>query len=156
MHLNLELSSPAEGTYLNCSRAPTLPQVEKSEPGNTASLIDVDSPHVSSVPPDYADQRVKTTTQAERLEREAELAKQKASEQARNAKDKAQGTGDSLRRNKDNPVVLGNAFLITAVSAALGFAAYQKHAEGKLSWQLLSLWSGAVGALATVDYFVSK
>ena len=49
------------------SRAPAPPQLENTE-SSTSSLIDVDSPHVSSVPSDYQSQSVKTSTQAERME----------------------------------------------------------------------------------------
>ena len=55
-------------------RAPPLPQVEHDN-SSTASLIDVDSPHISSVPSDYSGE---TSTQAEREEREAEDAEREA------------------------------------------------------------------------------
>merc|ERR1712000_420668 len=68
------------------------PALEPSE-SESASLIDVDSPHVSSVKSDFQEQEVKTETQAERLEREAEdkarAEAQKASEAAEGAKKKA-------------------------------------------------------------------
>jgi hypothetical protein len=99
---------------------------------------------------------VKTTTQAERLERDAKNAAARAEASASNKKDKAKAKGQNLRKNADNPVYLGNAFLITAISAGLGYGAYRKHADGKLSWEVAGLWTGAVGLFATADYFVSK
>lgn len=109
---------------------------------------------------DFLDQEVKTTTQAERIEREAEeaaLAREKAAAAAaasskKSKKSKAQG----LSKNAQNPVYLGNAFIITALSAVLGYGAYRKHAEGKLSWEVAGVWAGAVGLFAGADYFVSK
>lgn len=99
---------------------------------------------------------MKTTTQAERLEQEATDAAARAKASASSKKDKAKAKGHNLRKNADNPVYLGNAFLVTAISAGLGYGAYRKHAEGKLSWELVGLWTGAVGLFATADYFVSK
>ncbi|OAX79228.1 hypothetical protein ACJ72_06452, partial [Emergomyces africanus] len=58
--------------------------------------------------------------------------------------------------NKANPVVLVNAMLIAIAGAGLGFGAYQKHVKGALTWKVVGLWSGAVGAAGVVDYFVSK
>src|SRR6476620_840143 len=54
------------------SRAPSIPQVEHTD-DSVSSLVDVDSPHISSVPSDYESQSVKTDTQAERQEREQEI-----------------------------------------------------------------------------------
>ncbi|KAL1851573.1 pyruvate dehydrogenase complex dihydrolipoamide acetyltransferase component (E2) [Paecilomyces lecythidis] len=142
------------------ARAPPPPEVEKKEAESTVNLIDVDSPHVASVPPDFEEQKVKTTTQAERLEREAqekyEAEKKKAEEAAEKAKAKAKSAAGSFRRNEDNPVILGNALLVTAITGGLGYGAYRKHLEGQLSWKLVGIWGGAVGALAVADYFVSK
>ena len=56
-------------TTLCNSRAPPVPEIEHTE-DSTVSLIDVDSPHVSSVPSDFDVQSIKTDTQADRIERE--------------------------------------------------------------------------------------
>lgn len=63
---------------------------------------------------------------------------------------------ENLRYNSKNPVVLGNALLIAGISATLGYGAYQRQRAGKLSWETISWWTGAVGLFATADYFVSK
>lgn len=108
---------------------------------------------MTTVDPSYLNQDVKTTTQAERIEREeTEEEKEKKARAERKAKAKSSG----IRRNKSNPVYLGNAVILSAIGAGLGFGAYRKHLEGKLSWQLVGLWSGAVGAFGAIDYFVSK
>ena len=69
---------------------------------------------------------------------------------------RSEGRAAKISRNKTNPVILGNAILIAAAGATLGFGAYQKHLHGTLTWKLVGLWSGAVGVVGFVDYFVSK
>lgn len=141
------------------SRAPNVGRNYKDESEGAASLTDVDSPHVTAVDPNFLNQSVKTTTQAGRLEREAkeEEEKRQTDEQASpKAKARAKAKTASLRANSDNPVVIGNAVLITLLGAGLGFGAYRQHVQGKLSWETIGLWSGAVGAFTVVDYFASK
>ncbi|KAF5861373.1 hypothetical protein ETB97_000336 [Aspergillus alliaceus] len=140
-----------------CSRAPDVGRIYKDESESTASLVDVDSPHVTAVDPNFLNQDIKTTTQAERVEREESEKKKKAQEeQNAKAKAKAKAKASGVCRNADNPVYIGNAVLLGLVGAGLGFGAYRKHLDGKLSWELVGLWSGAVGAFGAVDYFVSK
>ncbi|KAJ5577450.1 uncharacterized protein N7459_006414 [Penicillium hispanicum] len=154
------ISAPCLLVYIlipRLSRAPNVGGVYKDESESTTSLIDVDSGHVNTVDSDFLSQGIKTTTQAERIEHEAAEAEQKRArdETAKKAKArKAKSSG--LAANSDNPVYIGNAVLYTLLGAGVGFGAYRKHAEGKLSWELVGLWSGAVGALGAVDYFVSK
>ncbi|QKX59826.1 uncharacterized protein TRUGW13939_06968 [Talaromyces rugulosus] len=134
-------------------RAPAPPEIEKTESISTASLVDVDAPSVQSVHSDFREQEVKTTTQAERLEREAEEATARSKAAAsKKATAKAQG----ISKNADNPVYIGNAVIAAAVGAGLGYGAYRKHTNGKLSWEVAGIWAGAVGLFAGVDYFVSK
>ncbi|CBF71312.1 uncharacterized protein ANIA_10847 [Aspergillus nidulans FGSC A4] len=98
---------------------------------------------------------VKTTTQAERIEREEEESEE-ARERKEQAKNKAKAKAQRARENGGNPVFIGNAALLVLVGAGLGLGAYKKHTQGKLSWELVGLWTGAVGAFGAVDYFVSK
>lgn len=114
-------------------------------------MVDVDSPHVLTVESDFKDKDIKTTTQAERLESEEE---KKAAEEKEQAK--AKSKCNRLVQNKDNPVVIANALLVTLTSGLLGFGTYHKHTAGKLSWKLVGLWSGAVGTLGVADFYVSK
>ncbi|KAJ9608709.1 hypothetical protein H2200_006480 [Cladophialophora chaetospira] len=161
--------SPEEA-YVAKSRAPPVPSLEPSE-SESASLVDVDSPHVSSVNSDYREQAVKTDTQAERLEHEAEdrardtakevsrnaeSAKKKAATKGKQIKDELKKDGNKLNENRDNPVVVGNALIWGIATVAIGYGAYQKHSEGKLDWQLAGTVAGAVGAFAVADYFGSK
>ncbi|WEW57029.1 hypothetical protein PRK78_002488 [Emydomyces testavorans] len=145
--------------------APQPPQVEFTDTDTTtSSLVDVDSPHVSTVPPNYESQSVKTTTQAERLQREEgekhrerdRNAKEKAKIAKERGKAKAKGTYTMLCENKSNPVVVTNAILLTAASAGLGYGAYQKYLKGLLSWETVAWWSGGIGAVGIMDYYVSK
>ncbi|KAL3471823.1 hypothetical protein BJX99DRAFT_236640 [Aspergillus californicus] len=133
------------------ARAPDINRVYNNEADSTASLIDVDGPHVQSVDSDFLEHDVKTTTQAERIEREQEDA-----QEAREKKQKAKAKASRARDNQGNPVFLGNAALMALIGAGLGFGAYKKHTQGKLSWELVGIWTGAVSAFGAVDYFVSK
>ena len=91
-------------------------------------MIDVDSPHISSVPSDYEEQDIKTETQAERerLEEESREKAEEAKEKAAALKDKARHekehvkkqskkAGRKVQENSDNPVVVGNAVAIAAL-----------------------------------------
>ena len=143
-----------------------MPQVEHSDV-DTESLVDVDSHHVNAVPSDFRQQQVKTSTQADRLEHEAEEKaqaaeaearhkKQQARDQAAAAKAKAERAAQKARSNSDNPVVVGNAVVVAALSAALGFGAYRKYAAGELTWKVVGAWTGVVGLFAAGDYYLSQ
>lgn len=134
-------------------------------------MIDVDSPHVSSVKSDFQEQAIKTETQAERIEHEfedkvraeaaklaeaADSGKKKAATKGKHVKDALKKDGKKLRDNADNPVVIGNAVVWGIATVAIGYGAYQKHTEGKLDWQLAGTVAGCVGAFAVADYFGSK
>ncbi|KAI9819357.1 MAG: hypothetical protein M1832_004062 [Thelocarpon impressellum] len=148
------------------SRAPPMPQVEHSDV-DTESLVDVDSPHVNAVPANYKEQEVKTTTQAERLDHEAEdqakaaedkakAIEAEATQKKKQAKAKAEKATKKIEANSDNPVVLGNAVVVAALSAALGFGAYRKYAAGELTWKVVGAWTGVVGLFAAGDYYLSQ
>jgi len=145
------------------ARAPPIPEIERTD-DSTSSLIDVDSPHISSVPSDFESQSVKTDTQAERIENEKEDeareaaadAKKKAAEAKEKAKAKASRAGSRVKENADNPVVVGNALIVGILGAALGIGAYRKYTAGELSWKVAGAWAGVVGLFAGADYYVSQ
>ena len=152
------------------SRANPVAELQHTE-DEAASLIDVDSPHISSVKSDWEDQKVKTETQAERIEQEGEAkaraaandaskkaaaARDKVSKEAKKAKSTLKEDGNKLSENRDNPVVVGNAVIWGIATVAIGYGAYQKHSEGKLDWSLAGTVAACVGAFGVADYFGSK
>jgi hypothetical protein len=138
-----------------------MPEIARSD-DSVHSLIDVDSPHISSVPSDFESQSVKTDTQADRIEREeqakeaAREAKAKAIAAKDRAKAKGRKAGERIRDNADNPVVLGNAVLVGTLGAFLGYSAYRKYADGELTWKVVGIGAGVVGLFAVGDYYVSQ
>lgn len=120
---------------------------------SAGNLVDVDSPSVTSVDSNFLRQNVKTSTQADRIEREQEQDEAKA---RKKAQAKAKGEKSRLSRSKDSPIVLGNAVLVALAGAGLGYGAYQKHLDGRLSWELVGIWSGIVGVAGVADYFASR
>jgi len=169
-HPSLLPFSPSLSTNPPCSRAPPVPEIEHTD-DSVHSLIDVDSPHISSVPSDYETQSVKTDTQAERLEHEAEARERQAEETASKAKAKASAAKDKakdkakakagkgagkIRENADNPVVVGNAITVGLLGTALGAGAYRKYTAGELTWKVVGAWAGVVGLFAVGDYYISQ
>jgi hypothetical protein len=133
-----------------------MPEVVHSE-ASTSSLIDVDSPHISSVPSDYESQSVKTDTQAGRIEREAEDAKIHTSQKAKSGKAKAQSKLSKGKQDaQDNPIFFGNAVLVGVLGTVLGVGAYRKYAAGELSWKTAGIWAGVVGLFAGADYWATR
>jgi len=145
------------------ARAPPVAELERSE-DSVSSLIDVDSPHISSVPSDFETQSVKTDTQASRLEHEASdeaqakasEAKTKASELKDKAKSKGRKAGSRIKENSDNPVIVGNAVVVAILGTVLGVGAYRKYAANELSWKVVGAWTAVVGLFAGADYYVSQ
>ncbi|KAF2258699.1 hypothetical protein CC78DRAFT_548915 [Lojkania enalia] len=132
--------------------APPMPQIERTDE-SVHSLIDVDSPHVSSVPSDFSSQTIKTETQAERIELE---------EQARAAAASSSQSGKKTDRaafakqNVGNPVVLGNMLGVGVLGGVLSVGAYKKWTRGELGWKVLGIWAGVVGVFGVADYYVSR
>jgi len=138
------------------ARAPPVPEVVHSE-ASTSSLIDVDSPHVSSVPSDFESQSVQTDTQAARIEREASDAKIHAEQAAKKAKTKAHSKLSKGKQDaQDNPIFFGNAVLVGVLGTVLGVGAYRKFAAGELNWKTAGIWAGVVGLFAGVDYWATS
>lgn len=141
------------------SRAPKLAEVENTV-DESVSLIDVDSPHISSVPSDFTSQSVRTDTQAERLEREAneleERAVKRSKQAASEAKSAAKSAADLAEKNADNPVVIGNVVVVGALAAVFGTQIYKRWNQEGFSWSFFGLGLAAVGAIGAADYFVSR
>lgn len=143
------------------SRAPPIPEIEHTE-GSEHSLVDVSSEHISTVPSDFTSQSIQTSTQAERIEHEqedrerAQSRKEKARQTKEKAKGKARKVGEIIKTNADNPIFLGNAFLAVLLASGLGYVGYTKHRAGQMSWKLVGIGAGIVGAFSTADYFLSS
>jgi len=158
-----EIASKGPHQSAEEARAPPVAELERTD-DSTSSLVDVDSPHVASVPSDFESQSVKTNTQAERIEHEkadearekAEAAKAKAAEVKEKTKVKANKAGSKIKANSDNPVVVGNALVVGILGTALGVGAYRKYTAGEITWKVVGAWAGVVGLFAAGDYYLSQ
>ncbi len=120
-----------------------------------------------TVPSDFSSHSIQTDTQAERISREFEASEaqakaefQKAAEAASQEKKESKAKGKKalhhLEANSDNPVFVGNALAVIALSGALGFGAYRKYAAGEFTWKVAGAWAGIVGLFAVGDYYMSQ
>lgn len=134
-----------------------MPQVEQSETSE-ASLIDVDQPHVETVPSNFTSQEIKTETQAAQHEREADdAAKPQAGTNNQEQREQKRGTNQSkLRKNTDNPVLLGNAVVTAALAGVLGWTGYRWYQQGVAGSKIFGGAIAAIGVFATADYFGSR
>ncbi|KAI5195048.1 hypothetical protein AUEXF2481DRAFT_2582 [Aureobasidium subglaciale EXF-2481] len=142
-------------------RAHAVPEIQHTD-DEVHELIDVDSPHISSVPSDFQSQEIQTETQAERERLESE-AREKAqqTEQVKEevkekTKQKAEKAAEKVKANSDNPVILGNTIAVVALGSLLGFGAYRKYSAGQLTWKVAGAWAGVVGVFGLGDYYASK
>ncbi|XP_014554370.1 hypothetical protein COCVIDRAFT_105123 [Bipolaris victoriae FI3] len=136
-------------------RAPAPPQIEHTPDDSVHSLVDVDSPHISSVPSDYESQSIKTDTQAERIQREEEV-KKEAEKLKERAAAKKESAKEKAKKNADNPVVIGNAVGLAIVGGIVGFGAYRQYARGELTGKVVAAWAAAIGLFGVGDYYVSQ
>ena len=134
-----------------------MPAVEHTD-DSVSSLVDVDSPLISSVPSDYESQSVKTDTQAERIEQESKAKEAAAHAQAakESAKARAKKDAEIAKKNADNPVVIGNVAGVAVLGTFLGVGAYRKYVRNELTWNVVGAWAGVVGLFALGDYYVSN
>jgi hypothetical protein len=118
--------------------------------------VDVDSPHVATVPTDYESQDIQTDTQLDRIEREAATEKRRAKAEAEKIKAKGRKEADWLKENRGHPVVLGNALLSVALFGAVGYGAYAKYRAGEFGWKVVGLGVAILGAFSAADYYATK
>ena len=85
----------------------------------------------------------------EKLKKEASKDKEKLKEESKKAEEWAD-------KNKNNPVVVGNAVVITALAGLLGIGAYRMSKSNTLTWNVVGAWAGVVGLFAIGDYYVSS
>lgn len=144
--------------------APPIPEIEHSESGERS--IDSLSSDTVNIP-SYAEQQKAVEDRARQLAQEAEDAFDRVKGQARRDYEGAKVDGRRAReegrkaeewaeQNKGNPVVIGNAVVLTALVGLLGTGAYRMHKAGTLTWKVAGAWAGAVGLFAVGDYYVSQ
>jgi len=73
-----------------------------------------------------------------------------------NSNDNVKKAEDWAEKNKRNPVILGNAAVLTTLVGLLGVGAYRLHKTNALTWKVAGAWAGVVGLFAVGDYFVSQ
>lgn len=87
---------------------------------------------------------------------EYKKARKEAGKQGEKAKKEVKKAGEWTKENQDNPVVIGNAVVIAALAAGLGFGAYRLNQQGQNPWKIAGMGAGVLAAFATADYFVSQ
>lgn len=149
--------------------APPQPELVPSEStaASTASLIDVDTQSVRTVPSDFMDQPVQTETQAARLDREAALEKERAVAAERKAKAKAANKARradhwlaakiaALSDGQASAVVYANLAAVVGLSAVAGYKAWALHERGALTWKTAGIGAAVVGAVGLVEGVFSR
>ncbi|KAI0403806.1 hypothetical protein F4802DRAFT_598810 [Xylaria palmicola] len=139
--------------------APQPPQIIPSETASTASLIDVDTPSVRTVPSDFLERDVQTETQERRKEREeeaaeaaaaaatraraeADLAKKKTKAKARKADSVLTRFFGDLSEGASTAVVVTNLAAVIGVSGYLGYKALGLYERGRLTWKNVGVGAG--------------
>lgn len=126
-------------------------EVEATEP------VGADHPgHIHAVLDEATMQQAKDRSEASRISDDDEALKAAARKFYQDAKKARRSNLQVIQDNTDNPVVLGNAILATALSAGVGFDAYQRYIQGQLSWDTIGIGAGLLGLTAGVDYVISR
>ena len=134
-----------------------MPEVENTETSE-ASLIDVDGPHVETVPAGFLDQQIKTETQASQHERE-EQDRQPTRQSNKSSQSKSQSSQSSptLRANTDNPIVIGNVVVAAALTGVLGWNGWRWWQNGaKGGAGVVAGAMAFVGLFGAGDYFLTR
>ncbi|KAA8630527.1 hypothetical protein SMACR_05635 [Sordaria macrospora] len=152
--------------------APLPPQIEVdgTESTSTASLIDVDTPSVHTVPSDFQEQEIKTETQATRVEKEeeqeakeeaekikakaraeADLAKKKAKSKAKKADNWLTKQFASLSDGTTGALAAVNLFAVVGLSGWLGYRAWGLYDRRQFTWQHAGRGAGILAAVAVFE-----
>ncbi|QIX01337.1 hypothetical protein AMS68_006854 [Peltaster fructicola] len=97
----------------------------------------------------YNDVKKEVKKDYNKVKKEAGVQQEKAKKSAKHAERWAE-------ENRNNPVVVGNAVVVTALAGLIGFGAYRKYIAGELNWKVAGTWAGVVGLFAVGDYYVSS
>ncbi|KAI0378895.1 hypothetical protein F5Y04DRAFT_261257 [Hypomontagnella monticulosa] len=140
--------------------APQPPEIVSSESASTASLVDVDTPSVRTVPSDFMEQDIKTETQAtrqqledaaERARAEAHLAKKKGSGKAHKADNAITKWFSELSDGASSALVLSNLTAVVGLSAYLGYKAWGLYERGRLDWRNIGIGAGIVAGVGLIE-----
>ncbi|KAH8199231.1 hypothetical protein TruAng_006571 [Truncatella angustata] len=140
--------------------APPPVEIEHSESASTASLIDVDTPSVHTVPSDFSEQEVQTSTQQSRIEHEheeesaraeADLAKKKAAAKVKKADNVLTKWFGSLSDGESSALVISNLVGVIGLSGFLGYKAWDLHERGRLGWKNIGLGVGVLAAVGAIQ-----
>jgi len=149
--------------------APQPPQIITDDSTSSSSLVDVDTPSVRTVPSDYAEQDVKTDTQAARIEKEqreaeakakakieaaraeADLAKKKAKSKAKKADSWLTKRFENMGDGPAGALAAANLIAVVGLSGWLGFKAWGLYERGRLSWKDIGLGLGLLGAVGAAE-----
>lgn len=140
-----------------------------------SSLVEVDTPHVASIPSTTSESEFGQSSQSYSYSSQTqshsqtysttEKAKQKARETVDTAKDvyskeskkvqekiKQSEQQGWIARVKENPVLLGNAIVTAAIGATIGWGAYRRFSRGEeFSTGTIGTAVGVLGAVAAAD-----
>ncbi|KAM3511368.1 hypothetical protein MY11210_004977 [Beauveria gryllotalpidicola] len=143
--------------------APPLPEVVPNESASTSSLIDVDMPSVHTVPSEFVEQDVKTETQANRLEREAEAVKAKAERARKNAAAEAKKADSWITKQVSqlsdgtaSGLALANLAAFVGVGSYLGYQGWNLYQKGSLDGKAVGLSVGILTAAGAAHAVVGS
>jgi len=137
--------------------APPVPEVETTDSASTASLIDVDTPSVRTVPSDFMEQSVQTETQADRISREdqakaqAKAARDKAAAKAKKADGWLTRQFANMSEGASSTLVVANFAAVVGLGTYLGFKAWGLYERGRLGWKSVGLGVGILAAVGAVE-----
>lgn len=141
--------------------APPVPEIETTTEASTSSLVDVDHPSVRTVPSDFADQDIKTDTQAKRLEAE-ERAERARAEKDLSKKSKRADTLLSRILNvhcgspNAQAAAAANVLCVVGISSFLGYKAWGLYEKGIFSWKHAGIGAGVMGLVAAAEVLAGK
>lgn len=140
-----------------------MPAVYHQEPVPEETLIDVDGPHVNTVPASFSEQTVQTDTQATRRDLENEDARRAlagATDRLKALERKRKSEGsifELVKKSANNPVILSNFIGSAVIAGLIGFQGYRWFQNGVTSGLgAIAGVTAAVGLFGVADYFMTK
>ncbi|KAI1103845.1 hypothetical protein F4804DRAFT_332895 [Jackrogersella minutella] len=140
--------------------APQPPEIISSESASTASLVDVDTPSVRTVPSDFMEQDVQTETQATRQEQEdaaeraraeAHIAKKKGSGRAHKADNILTKFFGDLSEGASTALAVSNLAAVIGLSTYLGYKAWGLYERGRFGWKNVGIGAGILTGVGLIE-----